>query len=117
VEVAKEKPKPKQKTFVDLLGAYTKNFKIDMDKLWTDTDISKQGKLDKRQSKIFVTSLSKNCNNATMAKRYVVLKFEINFAKFNESKTNLMDVNEMANLVKDTFKEPGAVIPTPTKKK
>ena len=86
-----------------------------MDKLWTDTDKSNKGKLDKAQSKLFVGSLAKSCNDANMAKRYFVLKFDVNFAKFNESKTNLMDVNEMANLVKDTFKEP--VASSPTRKK
>jgi hypothetical protein len=77
VEVAPVKPKPKPKTFVDILGLYTKNFKIDMDKLWHDTDKLKNGGLEKAQSKAFVATLAKNCNDATMAKRYVDKKFDL----------------------------------------
>jgi hypothetical protein len=115
VEVPVVKSVPKTKTFADILGAYTKNFKIDMDKLWTDTDKKKQGALDKTQSKTFMVTLTKNCIDATMAKRFVPKTHDATFAKFNENKNNFLELNEMAALVKDTFKEPAAI--SPTKKK
>jgi hypothetical protein len=112
VEIPVVKPKPKPKTLVEILGLYSKHFKTDLDKLWTDTDKLKNGGLERAQSKAFVATLAKNCNDATMAKRYVDKKFDLSFAKFNVNKNNLMDVTEMANLIKDTFKEPAAISPT-----
>jgi hypothetical protein len=42
------------------MGAYSKNFTKDVDILWSEVDIDKNGVLDKEECKVFLAEIKKN---------------------------------------------------------
>lgn len=80
----------------------TVTFSQDLDELWEEHDINKDGWLNKAEAKKFIDKLVQGLD-FERAKNYNPENFEKVFEEFDENKNDQLTKGEMATLIKKVF--------------
>ena len=88
---------------------YDTTFTKDLDTLWENIDIEKNGYLDYMQTQIFLDEVA-GCIDEKRASNYDKANFKVMFEKFDENKDKFLSKGEMAQFIKFAFKKSDAAI-------
>jgi len=86
------------------LGDYSENFKIDIDKFWTNVDYDQNGLLDKKECREFMKQLAR-CAAPERAQNYDEANFDGLFERFDEDANGFIEKAEMAVFIKHVFRK------------
>ena len=78
------------------------NFEIDIDEVWSQVDIDKNGLLERKECREFLKALASNaCYDR--AQNYNENNFDALFERFDDDKNGFIEKSEMAVFIKYVF--------------